>query len=347
MARISERISEALQVRNMSQAELSEATGIGKSSISMYLSDKYEPKRRNLEKMASALKVNPTWLGGDDAPMEAHDVEALMFAQRLLNAMETQGRSPADLAKLLGVKEAQITRWLSGIDVGYIPADSIGSLSDDLDVSPSYLLGWTDDPVYYEKLPIVVPAWFDGSKKSYLRHLEIIEELENKLSQNQWYSGLIDAYSNADASTQKAACAVLSIPLVIPDAPPTPKTCSMIRYEYPAAAGLPLYAESDYERIEVPEDEVPCGADFGIRISGDSMEPTIADGSTVWVHKQQNIRDGEIGILMLGDSAVCKRVRLDCNERLAQLISDNIKYAPIEGDDLEDARVVGRVLGIE
>ncbi|MGI6634455.1 MAG: S24 family peptidase [Christensenellales bacterium] len=57
---------------------------------------------------------------------------------------------------------------------------------------------------------------------------------------------------------------------------PVSESVSMIVYNFPAAAGIPLYAEDDsYERLEFPASSVSAGADFGIRISGDSMEPTI------------------------------------------------------------------------
>lgn len=70
MATIAERIKEALHTRGMKQSELVEKTGIGKSSISTYLSGSYEPKQRNLYKMAKALEVDVDWLMGNDVPME-------------------------------------------------------------------------------------------------------------------------------------------------------------------------------------------------------------------------------------------------------------------------------------
>jgi transcriptional regulator with XRE-family HTH domain len=70
MATISERINEALLLRGMKQADLVEMTGIGKSSISTYISGAYEPKQRNIYKIAKALNVNESWLMGNDVPME-------------------------------------------------------------------------------------------------------------------------------------------------------------------------------------------------------------------------------------------------------------------------------------
>lgn len=70
MDTISERIKKALYLRNMKQVDLVERTGIGKSSISTYISGEYEPKQKNIYKIAKALNVNEAWLMGYDVPME-------------------------------------------------------------------------------------------------------------------------------------------------------------------------------------------------------------------------------------------------------------------------------------
>lgn len=70
MVSTAERIKEALAIRNMKQADLVEKTKIGKSSISTYISGAYEPKQRNIYKIAKALNVSEAWLMGYDVPME-------------------------------------------------------------------------------------------------------------------------------------------------------------------------------------------------------------------------------------------------------------------------------------
>ena len=64
------RIKQALHLRNMRQADLVNLTGIGKSSISTYISGEYEPKQNNIYKIAKALDVSEAWLMGLDVPME-------------------------------------------------------------------------------------------------------------------------------------------------------------------------------------------------------------------------------------------------------------------------------------
>lgn len=70
MSTIASRLKEAMRLRNMKQVDLVSLTGIGKSSISTYLSGDYVPKQRNIYKIAKALDVNEAWLMGKDVPME-------------------------------------------------------------------------------------------------------------------------------------------------------------------------------------------------------------------------------------------------------------------------------------
>lgn len=74
MATTAQRIKEALELRQMKQAELAEKTGIGKSSISTYIAGEYNPKQKNLYKIAKALNVSETWLMGLDVPMERNSI---------------------------------------------------------------------------------------------------------------------------------------------------------------------------------------------------------------------------------------------------------------------------------
>ena len=61
----SEQLKKAMLERNMTQAELSALTGIGKSSISQYVSGKNEPKEIPLNKIADALDCSVAFLNGE------------------------------------------------------------------------------------------------------------------------------------------------------------------------------------------------------------------------------------------------------------------------------------------
>lgn len=70
MAEISDRIKEGMALRGFKQTDLVEKTGIGKSSISTYLKGEYQPKQRNIYKIAKALNVNEAWLMGYDVSID-------------------------------------------------------------------------------------------------------------------------------------------------------------------------------------------------------------------------------------------------------------------------------------
>lgn len=62
------RLRKALEMREMSQKELSQRTGINESSISTYLKGEYTARQKKVDLMAEALRVDPAWLMGFDVP---------------------------------------------------------------------------------------------------------------------------------------------------------------------------------------------------------------------------------------------------------------------------------------
>lgn len=98
MAKIAERLKNALEIRDISQSELSRKTGIGKSSISTYLTGEYEPKQKNIYKMALALNVNEAWLMGAEVPMERQETAA----------SHIQNPIAANISPLPAMKEWQV-----------------------------------------------------------------------------------------------------------------------------------------------------------------------------------------------------------------------------------------------
>lgn len=70
MAKFNERLSEAMQIKGITQAELCKRTGIGKSAMSQYISGKFNPKQTRTYLIANALNVSIPWLMGADVPME-------------------------------------------------------------------------------------------------------------------------------------------------------------------------------------------------------------------------------------------------------------------------------------
>lgn len=125
----------------------------------------------------------------------------------------------------------------------------------------------------------------------------------------------------------------------------TPALIQLRRYSNPAAAGAPLWAESDYDMVEYPIDVVPSKADFAVIISGKSMMPTYPDGCTVFVRRTDTPSNNDVVIAWIdGEGTVCKRAKVSC-DRLIRLESDNPDYPSIDKQALENVRIYGVVIG--
>lgn len=78
------------------------------------------------------------------------------------------------------------------------------------------------------------------------------------------------------------------------------------RYLSPYAAGVasPIFGE-EYEDYTLQSGD-PKGAVFAVKVQGDSMEPYIKDGSTVFCNKDP-MRDGDIGVFIVDGAGVIKQ----------------------------------------
>ncbi len=92
-----------------------------------------------------------------------------------------------------------------------------------------------------------------------------------------------------------------------PEERPAAKIEYIREYVTPAAAGFASPAEGE-DYVLVPRGkDVPQAADFAVRIAGDSMEPYIKDGSRVYVSRQNEMRDGDVGIFFVDGDMKCKQ----------------------------------------
>lgn len=113
-------------------------------------------------------------------------------------------------------------------------------------------------------------------------------------------------------------------------------------------AGPPLEASEEIiDREEISERMASLGSFYGLRISGDSMEPRIVRGDVVIVRKQDTADDGDIVIAIVNQNdAVCKRLKkYKCG---IALVSNNPMYEPMYFTitDTQDipVRIIGKVV---
>ena len=97
----------------------------------------------------------------------------------------------------------------------------------------------------------------------------------------------------------------------------------------------------DYStHTEITTTEDTEGADFAVRVSGDSMTPRFRNADIVLVESTPRVDVGEIGIFILNGQAYIKEL----GENM--LISLNKKYPPIEFTDSDSIYCQGRVIKI-
>lgn len=112
-------------------------------------------------------------------------------------------------------------------------------------------------------------------------------------------------------------------------------------YCMPASAGTGTYfEESDYEEIQVENQD----CDYAIKISGDSMEPEILDGSTVLVKACEEIANAKTAVVWHCDGSLCKKVIQRPEDIL--LVSVNKKYPPIKVLPDDTFKIFGEVIEI-
>ena len=122
-----------------------------------------------------------------------------------------------------------------------------------------------------------------------------------------------------------------------------PKKRIIHLYDIPLSAGLgENMLDSDIPYVEY-ETDVEDG-DFALRVSGDSMEPDIPNGSTVFVKKQSEIADGISGAFFLNGEVYCKK--LLHKDGKVFLCSDNAEYHPIEIHDGDTLKVYGKIVKV-
>ena len=73
--------------------------------------------------------------------------------------------------------------------------------------------------------------------------------------------------------------------------------CRSATCRYPLVQ-VHFWMRGNFEMVSFPESSIPDGAEFGVRVSGDSMEPVYHDGQIVWVQRCETLRTGEVGVMI-------------------------------------------------
>ena len=203
----------------------------------------------------------------------------MSFGQQMKLRREELGLTRQELALRLGVSASAVSNYENGLS--FPKEEVILRLFDGLDTDPNTLF-----------------------QDSFRTKGHVLTATERSLLGR--YRGLSPKGRETVRSVVDALCAYrdeveesrLQEPRVIP------------LYRSPAAAGYaaPVFG-TDFESIPVT-DEVPRGAEFAVRIQGDSMAPYIPDDSVVYVNRDP-LAAGDVGIFCVDGDMFCKQYYKD------------------------------------
>lgn len=109
------------------------------------------------------------------------------------------------------------------------------------------------------------------------------------------------------------------------------------------ACGTPITAEENIEaRIGIP---AAWRADFALTCHGDSMAPKICDGDIVCIRKQQEVENGEIAAVRIGEEATLKRFYRQGDTVLLQAENPTFTTLVYANHQLDEIVIEGKAVG--
>ena len=204
----------------------------------------------------------------------------MSLGDRIRARREELALSRPQLAERLGVTPSTISNYETGVS---FPKEEIMlRLFDCLEIDPNTLF-----------------------QDSFRGGGSVLTQKERQLLER--YRSLSPAGRDSVGSVLEA---LLSYQSELERAVPEPEPRVIPLYRTPAAAGYaaPVFGE-DFDYLTV-SDQVPQGAEFAVRIQGDSMAPCIADGDTVYVNRDP-LAAGDVGIFCVDGEMFCKQYYKD------------------------------------
>lgn len=113
------------------------------------------------------------------------------------------------------------------------------------------------------------------------------------------------------------------------------------------SAGLPIYSEEnliDYiyfatNKLNADKEE------FGLKVSGDSMDKIFQDGDIVVVEKDSVVENGQLGVVLInGYNATVKRIRYNGDQIILIPESNNSSHYPQVYGKNDEVKIIGRVV---
>ena len=113
------------------------------------------------------------------------------------------------------------------------------------------------------------------------------------------------------------------------------------------ACGDPILAEENIEEyIDEPVNYLPSGKCFYLKAKGDSMKPTISNGSKVLIRQQPDVEDNEIAAVLMAETNEATLKRVKRSSGTIFLMPDNPEFTPIIVGKENPARILGKAVRV-
>lgn len=114
------------------------------------------------------------------------------------------------------------------------------------------------------------------------------------------------------------------------------------------SAGTGVYADENFEGFEIIDEKdlrgLPKDEFIFVRVSGDSMTPTLLSGDLALIHRQESVDSGTLAAVLVDNEEGFIKV-VEYGRNWIELISDNPEYDVIrfENEEVERVRIMGKV----
>lgn len=214
----------------------------------------------------------------------------MTIGQKIKKHRKELKMTQTELGERLGVQKNAVSKWETG-RVEDIPTGKIRQMAELFDIPVAYLM---ED----ERM---TPATDSAQER--------LAELFDRLNDE----GRRQLMTYAQYLTTRAELC---------EGEPQGEIVYIRHYLFPAAAGYASPIEGEEYVLEPRTSQTPAGADFAVTISGDSMEPYIHDGDTVYVQRDATLAEFDVGVFYVDGDVLCKQFCLDA-ERSLHLLSAN------------------------
>ena len=210
--------------------------------------------------------------------------EKIKFHRKAMKMTQTE------LGERLGVQKNAVSKWETG-RVEDIPTGKIRQMAEMFDVPVAYLMEDEMDTPAFSSEHDRLAELFDTLNKNGRRQLMTFARY---------------------LASQPELCV----------SAPQAEVTYIRHYLFPAAAGYASPIEGEEYVLEPRSDLTPAAADFAVTISGDSMEPYIRDGDTVYVQRDATLNEFDVGVFYVDGDVLCKQFCVD-DDRSLLLLSAN------------------------